>query len=107
MAFIHRFVSALNAHTHFHVCAIDGVFEPDGEGVRVRSPSVPAPSSDAIEAVQAAIRQRTLRSFQRRGWLERGDRLEMEQWHHGGGFSLDASVVISGGDRRGRERLLR
>jgi len=31
----------------------------------------------------------------------------MEQWHHGGGFSLAASGVISGGDRRGRERLLR
>jgi hypothetical protein len=30
-----------------------------------------------------------------------------EQWHLGGDFSLDASLVISGGDRRGRERLLR
>ena len=51
--------------------------------------------------------RRILRTFQRRGWTERGDRPEMEQWPHGGGFSLDASVVISGGDRRGRERLLR
>jgi hypothetical protein len=102
---IHRFGSALNAHTHFHVCAIDGLFEPDGEGVRFHT--APAPRPDDIEAVQTAIRQRTLRAFQRRGWLERGDRREMEQWHHGGGFSLDASVVISGGDRRGRERLLR
>jgi hypothetical protein len=31
----------------------------------------------------------------------------MKHCHLGGGFSLDASVVISGGDRRGRERLLR
>ena len=31
----------------------------------------------------------------------------MEQWPHGGGFSLDASVGIAGADRRGRERLLR
>jgi hypothetical protein len=34
VAFIHRFGSTLNAHTHFHGCAIDGVFEPHGEGVR-------------------------------------------------------------------------
>ena len=105
MAFIHRFGCALNAHTHFHVCAIDGLFEPKGEGVHFHS--APAPSPDDVETVQAAVRRRILRAFQRRGWLERGDRLEMEQWPHGGGFSLDASVGIAGADRRGRERLLR
>ena len=105
VAFIHRFGSALNAHTHFHVCAIDGVFEPHGEGVCFRP--APAPSPEDIETVQAAVRRRILHAFQRRGWLERGDRLEMEQWRHGGGFSLDASVGIAGADRRGRERLLR
>ncbi|QEP44755.1 hypothetical protein D5085_17400 [Ectothiorhodospiraceae bacterium BW-2] len=31
----------------------------------------------------------------------------MEQWDHGGGFSLDASVRIEAHDRRGLERLLR
>jgi hypothetical protein len=31
----------------------------------------------------------------------------MEQWEHGGGFSLDASVRIEARDRRGLERLLR
>lgn len=62
---------------------------------------------DDIETVQAAVRRRILRAFQRRGWLERADRLGMEQWQHGGGFSLDASVAIAGADRRGRERLLR
>jgi len=29
VAFIHRFGSSLNLHTHFHVCVIDGIFEPD------------------------------------------------------------------------------
>ena len=62
-----------------------------------------APSPDAIEAIQTELRQRTLRSSQRRRWLERGDRLQMEQWIHGGGLSLDAPVVIRGGDHRGRE----
>jgi hypothetical protein len=27
VAFIHRFGSSLNEHAHFHVCAVDGVFE--------------------------------------------------------------------------------
>jgi hypothetical protein len=27
LAFIHRFGSSLNGHVHFHVCALDGVFE--------------------------------------------------------------------------------
>jgi hypothetical protein len=27
VAFIHRFGSSLNAHVHFHVCVVDGVFE--------------------------------------------------------------------------------
>jgi len=105
VAFIHRFGSALNAHTHFHVCSMDGVFEPDGE--RVRFHAAPAPGPDDIEVVQAAARQRVLRAFQRRGWLERTDRHEMEHWHYGGGFSLDASVGIASGDRCGRGRLLR
>lgn len=91
--FIQRFSSALSAHTHFHVCAIDGLFEPDDEGVRFHR--APAPSPDNLEALQTAIRQRTLCTFQRCGGLDRGDRREMEKWHHEGGFSLDALVVIS------------
>jgi hypothetical protein len=31
----------------------------------------------------------------------------MEHWHPSGSFSLDASVAISGGEGRGRQRLLR
>ena len=27
IAFVHRFGSSLNGHVHFHVCAVDGVFE--------------------------------------------------------------------------------
>ena len=27
VAFVHRFGSSLNGHVHFHVCALDGVFE--------------------------------------------------------------------------------
>ena len=83
-------------------------FSCEGRGVcpacnTCRMAETAAPSPDAIEAIQTELRQRTLRSSQRRRWLERGDRLQMEQWIHGGGLSLDASVFIRGGDHRGRE----
>ena len=61
----------------------------------------------AIAKVQAQIRQRILRTFVRHGLIDKGDRAEMMCWEHGGGFSLDASVRISGTDRAGLERLLR
>ena len=32
ISFLHRFGSSLNAHFHFHVCVIDGVFSEDAEG---------------------------------------------------------------------------
>jgi hypothetical protein len=46
IAFIHRFGSSLNEHVHFHVCAVDGVFEEvAGEGdadahAQARAPGV-------------------------------------------------------------------
>ncbi len=47
VAFIYRFGSSLNEHVHFHVCAVDGVFEEvAGDGVDV------APGWD--EAAQVA-----------------------------------------------------
>ena len=32
ISFLHRFGASLNAHFHFHVCVIDGVFYEDAEG---------------------------------------------------------------------------
>ena len=48
-----------------------------------------------------------LRWFARVGHLDHADARDMAGWHHGGGFSLDASVRIEGADRAGLERLLR
>lgn len=56
---------------------------------------------------QVQVRQRILRTFVRRGLIDKGDRDEMLSWEHGGGFSLDASVCIQDTDRAGLERLLR
>jgi hypothetical protein len=106
VAFIHRFGSSLNLHTHFHVCVIDGVFEPDPPG-RVRFYAVDEVDAKDAEAVQAQVRRRILRAFERRGILDKDERKEMELWSHGGGFSLDATVRIEANDRRGLERLLR
>lgn|GEM_PF-6081289 len=48
-----------------------------------------------------------MRAFGRRGLFEKEGRQEMEQWNHGGGFSLDVSVRIEAQNRQGVERLLR
>ena len=106
VAFIHRFGSSLNQHPHFHVVVIDGVFEPDPE-CGVRFIAAEELGTEDAEAVQIQVRRRLLRAFVRRGVLEKEDRREMEQWEHGGGFSLDASVRIEAHDRSGLERLLR
>ncbi len=106
VAFIHRFGSVLNEHTHFHVVVIDGVFEPDSaQGVRFIATE--ALDRDAVRTVQTQIRRRILRAFVRRGRIDVQTRKEMEAWDHGGGFSLDASVRIAANDRPGLERLLR
>ncbi|GAB6044062.1 IS91-like element ISCR1 family transposase [Endothiovibrio diazotrophicus] len=106
VAFIHRFGASLNPHTHFHVCVIDGLFEPAGEG-GVRFTEVDDLDAEDAEAVQVQVHRRILRAYQRRGLLDKGDRQEMEHWDHGGGFSLDATVRIEGRDRQGLGRLLR
>jgi Putative transposase/Transposase zinc-binding domain len=117
IAFIHRFGSSLNEHTHFHCCVVDGVFQPAAKigdttgaaevvtGVDFHVAS--GLDASAIAQVQAKVRQRILRTFARRGLIDKADRDEMLSWEHGGGFSLDASVCIQDTDRAGLERLLR
>ena len=108
VAFIHRFGSALNEHTHFHVVVIDGVFEPEPDPEQgVRFIAAQAIDADAVRVVQTQVRRRILRAFVRRGRIDTQTRKEIEAWDHGGGFSLDASVRIEADDRKGLERLLR
>jgi hypothetical protein len=106
VAFVHRFGSSLNQHTHFHVCVIDGVFEPDPDH-GVRFIAVDELDAADAEAVQGRVRRRILHAFVRRGILDKDERKEMQSWNRGGGFSLDATIRISADDRRGLERLLR
>jgi hypothetical protein len=113
VAFIHRFGSSLNEHVHFHVCAVDGVFEAvaSAAGAEPITAGVifhPASSIDAdcVAQTQAVLRKRILRAFVGRGLLESFEAKEMLGYQHSG-FSVDAGVCIQAHDRAGLERLLR
>ena len=85
---------------------IDGVFAL-GEDGQVHFAEAAALTPEDLAAVQQQVRTRVLRWFARAGHLDPADARDMAGWHHGGGFSLDASVRIEGADRAGLERLLR
>jgi hypothetical protein len=110
VAFIHRFGSSLNEHVHFHVCAVDGVFEAVAGGaygaVNFHAAAASAIDEAAVAQVQERLRRRILRAFVGRGLLDGGEAKEILGYTHSG-FSVDASVRIEANDRAGLERLLR
>lgn len=103
---IQRFGSALNAHLPFHICVVDGVFSQDAVGELRLHPATELDQRD-VGVVQSLGRRRVLRLFECVGLLGAQAAEDMRRWRHGGGFFLDASVVIQGSDRAGLERLLR
>jgi len=105
VSFVQRFGDALNPHTHFHSCLIDGVFSAQDDQLHFHEAS--ALSNADVDAVQQSVRKRVLALFERRGMLPPEVCAEMLEWEHGGGFSLDAGVRIEADDRAGLERLLR
>ena len=48
----------------------------------------------AFAGVQARVRTRALRSFVKRGLIDKDDAAGMRAWAHDGGFSVDGSVRI-------------
>lgn len=105
LVFIHRIGALLNAPLHVHVVAIGGVFHgEDAETLRFEQARL---TPDAVQGLQATIRQRIVGLFVRCGLLERADGEAMRRCEHGGGFSLDTSVRVEANDRQGLERLLR
>jgi hypothetical protein len=95
VAFIHRFGSSLNGHGHFHVCAVDGMFEKvpaqrQGDvdaDVQASPPGIvfhPASAIDETAAaqVQTDLRRRILRAFVGRGFLESCDAKDMLAYQH-------------------------
>jgi hypothetical protein len=111
---------------HFHVCAVDGVFEQarsEGDadaGVDTDTQAVndgqsslkvifhPASGIDetAEATAQATLRRRILRAFVGRGLLESFEAKYMLTYRHSG-FSVDASVCMAAHDRAALEWLLR
>ena len=62
--FVHRFGVTLNAHVHLHLCMLDGVVAQGRQGLAFRGAQV---DEACVERVQAAVRQRVLELFERRG----------------------------------------
>ena len=126
LAFIHRFGSSLNTHVHFHVCVVDGVFEAlpgaqadadspesgNAQSIKFHPAQIDEVAITHVQTqVQNSVRKRLLRAFVARGHLESHDAKDMNERaassQHGGGFSVDAGVLIEATDRAGLERLLR
>jgi hypothetical protein len=47
------------------------------------------------------VRTHVLRTFVKRGLIDKDDASEMRAWPHDGGVSVDGSVRIEGADRTG------
>ena len=105
VVFIHRFGGLLNAHLHFHVVLIDGVFCGEDAGhLHFHETCLTA---EQMAHLQRTIRQRIVRIFVRRGLLDKTEGQAMNTCEDDGGFSLDTRVRIEANDRQGLERLLR
>ena len=105
VVFIHRFGGLLNAHLHFHVVVIDGVFcGEDAESLHFEETHL---TPEQISRIGRSIRQRITNIFVRRGFLDKAEGEALRTASHDGGFSLDANVRIEANDRQGLERLLR
>ena len=97
VVFIHRFGGLLNAHLHFHVVMIDGVFCGEDAGhLHFQETCLTA---EQMAHLQRTIRQRIVRIFVRRGLLDKAEGQAMNTCKHDGGFSLDTSVRIEANDR--------
>jgi len=68
---IQCFGSALNAHVHFHMLFLDGVYTDSTNRSRVRFRWVKAPSSEDLTRLTHTIAHRVARYLERQGLLER------------------------------------
>ena len=79
---------------HLHLGIREGVVAQGRQGLAFRRAEVDEP---CVERVQAAVRQRVLGLFERRGMLSRETVGVMQGWGYRGGFSVHAA---SGWQRR-------
>lgn len=69
LSFQQRFGGSLNAHCHVHNVVVDGVFSLANGSDKPRFHFVPAPSTDEIRSVAAAVAARVTTMLRRRGLL--------------------------------------
>lgn len=68
ICFPQRFGGSLNAHLHYHVLALDGVFERHDAGVRFRD--VPPPTKATLDELARRVRDRVLRWLRSHRYLD-------------------------------------
>jgi len=68
VSFPQRFGGSLNLHVHFHLLAVDGVFEEHGEGVRLHE--TPPPAKDDVATVVQRVHDRALVWLRRHRYLD-------------------------------------
>jgi Putative transposase len=79
-----------NLYPHFHLIVADGVFEAEHETFKFHEAFL---TPDDIADAQDCIRQRVLKLFGKRGWIEKEEIVKMLTYENSG-FSLDAKVRI-------------
>lgn len=84
VVFIHRFGALMNAHLHFHVIAIDGVFFGE-ETASLRFEETHL-SAQALARLQSTLRKRIVSLFVRRGLLDQSEGEALRRCAHGGGL---------------------
>ncbi len=91
LTFLHRFGSGLNAHFHFHVVVLDGVFSHASDG-EARFHEAALLTLEHWHELRHVVQRRVLRYFRRHGLLDEADAHGMMSWQGSGGFSIDAST---------------
>jgi hypothetical protein len=68
ISFPQRFGGSLNVHVHYHLLAIDGCFEKQGEGVRMHE--APPPAKTDVAEVARRVHDRALAWLRKRRYLD-------------------------------------
>jgi len=108
VTFVQRFGDALNLNVHFHLLALDGVYDP-GDPQAPRFRTLPPPDDEEVARVCRRIARRLARLLERRGLAEADDvdPLHEEQPLLAGVYGASVRGRIATGRRAGRrvERL--
>lgn len=92
VAWIHRFGSTLNPHTHIHIVATDSVYALDDNAELTFYDAVDLHAETAAQSVSRKIRFRILRHLVRQDCIDHDDAQQMLEPDHQGGFSVNTGA---------------